>query len=167
MARIPAVRSSVKARIGDRGAVLCSWLTLRSEMTQVRDEGGALGRALQRRRHDRMPQPETWSLKQLEIRLAVRPSLQVSGIPPTASSRQHWRGVKLPSILTVPGCSTTTADHPSSAGRTHPPEADKYRDQWTRTTYSPGSGKDTVSETPSRAMTCPGGEVTGRGFVTA
>ena len=26
--------------------------------------------------------------------------------------RQQWRGAKLPSILTMPGCSTTTSDHP-------------------------------------------------------
>ena len=44
------------------------------------------------------------------------------------------------------GCSTTTIDQPSSAGRIQPLEAVKYRDQRTRTTYSPGSGKDTVEK---------------------
>ena len=31
--------------------------------------------------------------------------------------RQQWRGAKLPSILTMPGCSTTTSDH--RRGRSH------------------------------------------------
>ena len=48
--------------------------------------------------------------------------------------RQQWRGAKLPSIFTGPGCSTTSIDHPSSVGRMQPVEADKYPDQCTRTT---------------------------------
>jgi hypothetical protein len=86
---------------------------------------------------------------------------------PTQAAGQQWRGSKLPSILTVLGCCTTTTDQPSSVGRTQPLEALTNRDQRTRTTYSPGSGKDTVRETGSRATTWPGGEMTGRGFVTA
>ena len=96
----------------------------------------------------------------LAFRLAPTPR-------PSQSWDQQWRGAKLPSISAVPGCSTTIVDQPSSAGRIQPLEAVKYRDQRTRTTYSPGSGKDTVRETASRAMTCPGGEMTGRGFATA
>jgi len=38
---------------------------------------------------------------------------------------QHWRGFKLPSIVTVPGSSTTTIDHPPLVGRTQPVEADR------------------------------------------
>src|SRR5215217_8965538 len=104
------------------------------------------------------------------LRAAMRPfysSLEtlagLSGIYRTArsesceelyrSATQQCRGDKLPSILTVPGCCTTTSDHPSSAGRVQPLEADTYRDQRTRTTYSPGSGKDSVRETASRATT--------------
>jgi hypothetical protein len=48
---------------------------------------------------------------------------------------QQWCGVKLPSILTVAERSTTTSDHPSPDGFIHPSEADKKRDQRTRTTY--------------------------------
>jgi hypothetical protein len=48
---------------------------------------------------------------------------------------QHWRGLKLPSIVTVPGSSTTTTDHPPLVGRTQPVEADRYRDQRTRRAY--------------------------------
>src|SRR5829696_4790834 len=48
---------------------------------------------------------------------------------------QHWRGFKLPSIVTVPGSSTTTTDHPPLVGRTQPVEADRYRDQRTRRAY--------------------------------
>jgi L-amino acid N-acyltransferase YncA len=66
---------------------------------------------------------------------------------------QQCLGAKLPSILTVPGCCTTTSDQPPSAGRMHPLEADTYRDQRTRTTYSPGSGRASVRETASRAKT--------------
>jgi hypothetical protein len=80
---------------------------------------------------------------------------------------QQWRGARLPSISAVPGCSITMIDQPSSLGRMHPLEAVRYRDQRTRTTYSPASGRDTIRETASRAMTCPGGEMTGRGLVTA
>jgi hypothetical protein len=39
--------------------------------------------------------------------------------------RQQWRGVKLPSIFTAPGCSTTSMDQPPSVGRMQPLEADK------------------------------------------
>ena len=59
-----------------------------------------------------------------------------SGLKPDRRSwiAQQWRGAKLPSILTVPGCSTTSIDHPSSVGCMQPVEADKYQDQCTRTT---------------------------------
>ena len=42
-----------------------------------------------------------------------------------AWERQQYRGVQLPLILTVPGRSTTTIDHPSSVGRTQPSDADR------------------------------------------
>src|SRR5215203_3669106 len=103
--------------------------------------------------------------KRLESRLSVRSECSVSRLP--FRLRQHWRGATLPSILTVPGCSTTTVDHPFSPGCMQPLEAVKYRDHRTRTTYLPGSGTDTVSERGSRAITCPGGEMTGCGSVTA
>jgi hypothetical protein len=46
-------------------------------------------------------------------------------LPRSRGMRQQRRGVKLPSMVTVPGCSTTSIDHPSSVGRMQPLEADK------------------------------------------
>ena len=49
----------------------------------------------------------------------------VSAVRPTSRRlRQQWRGARLPSIVTVPDCSTTSIDHPSSVGRMQPLEAD-------------------------------------------
>jgi len=65
-----------------------------------------------------------------DVIMIERRSAIVSCLP-----HQQCRGAKLPSILTVPGRSTTTADHPPSVGRMQPLEALTNRDQRTRTSY--------------------------------
>ena len=81
---------------------------------------------------------------------------------------QQWCGAKLP--LSLHGAGVLKRSPSTSrlrlASRTHWIRTGN-RDQCTRTTYSPGFGRVTVSETGSLVITRPGDEMTGAGFVTA